>query len=193
MHLSFVEHETSFNYMVAFRAYIEKHDAPQALFSDRFSVFRSPNPDKNGEYNPTQFSLACVSMGIQVICAKTPQAKGRVERANRTLQDRLIKELRLRNISTVRDAMAFLPEYIAAHNEPFARPPTLPTDAHAQLPREMLDKLLVFTSPWKIFKDLSASFNRAKFIIERTEENERIVGKTATAVVDVHGEVRMFF
>ncbi len=192
MHLSFVQQETSFNYMFALKQYIHQHGAPEALFSDRFTVFRSAKPDKHGEYRPTQFSTACASLGIQVICAKTPQAKGRVERVNRTLQDRLIKELRLRNIGTIQEATTYLPEYIAAHNARFARPPALPNNAHRALPEGQTDNLLVFTSPRKVFKDLSVSYNRMKLIIDPSRENQNIIGKFVLVVVNLQGKIRIF-
>lgn len=93
--LRFVEHESSYNYMACLKSYIEEFGCPLALFSDRHSIFRATNPTAIGVRTLTQFSRACSRLYIKVICAETPQAKGRVERANRTLQDQLVKELKL--------------------------------------------------------------------------------------------------
>ena len=155
--LRLVDHETSYNYMTCLKNYIEKFGCPLALYSDRHSIFRATNPNANGERHPTQFARACGKLDIQVICAKTPQAKGRVERANRTLQDRLVKELRLRNISTVEEANRFLEEYRDTHNKRFARLPEDPVDAHRPRPNQSLDSLLTYTVQRKVFKHLSLS------------------------------------
>ena len=83
-----------------------------ALYSDKHSIFRVNHPDKEGEI--TQFTRAIKTLDIEPIHAKTPQAKGRVERANQTLQDRLVKEMRLQGIDSIDEANAFLPRFIAA-------------------------------------------------------------------------------
>lgn len=138
MLLRLVDHETSYNYMSCLKTYIDRYGCPQAIFSDRHSIFRSTNPTATGERNPTQFARACGRLSIKVICAKTPQAKGRVERANRTLQDRLVKELRLKNISTIESANTFLEEYRIEHNRKFSRIPANHEDAHIARPNAVL-------------------------------------------------------
>lgn len=134
--LRLVDQETSYNYMSCLRSYIDRYGRPLALYSDRHSIFRATNPTKNGERFPPQFARACRRLDIKVICATTPQAKGRVERANRTLQDRLVKELRLRNISTFDDANIYLEQYRREHNQRFARVPNDSEDAHLTKPNE---------------------------------------------------------
>ncbi len=89
-------------YMETLRDYLDKYGRPLALYSDRHSIFRVNNPEREGEL--TQFTRAIKTLGIEPIHANSPQAKGRVERANQTLQDRLVKELRLRNISDIETA-----------------------------------------------------------------------------------------
>lgn len=99
MHLGFGETESAYDYMLATREYIEKHGKPLVFYSDKHGVFRvnHPNGAKTGT---TQFGRLLHDIGVDLICANSPQAKGRVERANQTLQDRLIKEMRLEGIST---------------------------------------------------------------------------------------------
>jgi hypothetical protein len=99
-----------------------------ALYSDRHSIFRVNNPEREGEL--TQFTRAIKTLGIEPIHANTPQAKGRVERANQTLQDRLVKELRLQGISDIETANAWLPEFIEAYNNRFATAPRDSANAH---------------------------------------------------------------
>jgi transposase len=109
MHLQFVEAETTFNYFAGVRSYIEEFGKPLAFYSDKFSVFRVNIPNALTGTGLTQFGRALKELKIELICAHSPQAKGRVERANQTLQDRLTKELRLLGISSVAAANAYLP------------------------------------------------------------------------------------
>src|SRR5690242_16908371 len=94
MRLKMVESENTFAYMQATREYIERHGKRVAFYSDKHSVFRNTNATANGD-GMTQFGRAAEALNIEIICAFSPQAKGRVERANATLQDRLVKAMRL--------------------------------------------------------------------------------------------------
>jgi len=93
MHLQFVESESTFAYFDAARAYLEAWGKPIAFYSDKHGVFRVNHPGALGGDGMTQFSRALHALNIDIICANSSPAKGRVERANRTLQDRLVKEL----------------------------------------------------------------------------------------------------
>lgn len=123
MALRFVPAETTRAYMETLRGYLNDHGVPLALYSDRHSIFRVNNPEREGEL--TQFTRAIKTLGIEPIHANSPQAKGRVERANQTLQDRLVKEMRLQNISDIETANAWLPTFIEAYNNRFATSPLL--------------------------------------------------------------------
>jgi len=191
--LRLVDHETSYNYMSCLKSYIEEFGCPLALFSDRHSIFRATTPDAVGARNPTQFAQACTRLDIQIICAKTAQAKGRVERANRTLQDRLVKELRLRNISTVEDANRFLEEYRHDHNRRFSRPPAENEDAHRPRPNANLYNLLTYTVQRKVFKDLSLSFNKVRIILEDSPQSRRAIGKRVTVALSLRGDMEVLF
>jgi hypothetical protein len=105
--------------METLRGYLNDHGVPLALYSDRHSIFRVNNPEREGEL--TQFTRAIKTLGIEPIHANSPQAKGRVERANQTLQDRLVKEMRLQGISDIETANAWLPTFIEAYNNRFLR------------------------------------------------------------------------
>lgn len=94
MELLFVKSESTFSYFEATRHYIDKHGKPLALYSDKAGVFRVNNKHATGGEGHTQFGRAMHELNIQTICAETSEAKGRVERAHLTLQDRLVKELR---------------------------------------------------------------------------------------------------
>jgi hypothetical protein len=110
--LRFVTEESFFAYCEAARSYFERCGKPLAFYSDRHGIFRVNAAQALGSTpGLTQFGRAMQELDIQIICANTPQAKGRVERVIQTLQDRLVKELRLRNISSLEAGNAFLPEY----------------------------------------------------------------------------------
>ena len=106
---------------------------PKAFYSDRFSVFRVNRKD-NLSYEPvTQFQRALSVLNVNLICANSPQAKGRVERANQTLQDRLVKEMRLSRINSYAEANQYLPKFIAEYNHRFAVSPASSLDFHQPL------------------------------------------------------------
>jgi transposase len=159
MHMQFVEAETTFNYFAAVRSYLGLHGKPRAFYSDKFSVFRVNIPNALSGTGLTQFGRAMKELDIELICAHSPQAKGRVERANQTLQDRLVKELRLRAISTVEAGNAYLPEFIADFNTRFSVSPRTSADAHRPLHgREDLDRLLVLCERRTLSKNLTLSY-----------------------------------
>lgn len=133
MHLRFGETESDFDYMMATREYLEQHGKPLAFYSDKASVFRINNKQATGGDGQTQFDRAMNELNITGICANTSSAKGRVERAHLTLQDRLVKELRLRSISTPEAANAFADEFMEDYNRRFAKPPRHDFDVHRQL------------------------------------------------------------
>ncbi len=105
---------------------------PLAFYSDKASVFRSNHKAPQGGDGYTQFGRAMYELNIES-CANSSQAKGRVERANLTLQDRLVKELRLRGISNMADANAFAAHFMASYNARFAKPPRSEHDCHRPL------------------------------------------------------------
>ena len=128
--LRFVQAETTLDYMRVLHDHILLHGAPVALYSDKHSIFRI-NAKTAAPEAETQFSRAAREIGIECIHAHSPQAKGRVERANQTLQDRLVKEMRLAGINDRDTANAWLPAYMAEHNRRFAGQPRDASDAHS--------------------------------------------------------------
>ncbi len=126
--LRFEKEETTAGYFKLTRTYLEKHGRPLAFYSDKYGVFRVNH--KDCEDHETQFGRAMRELNIELICANSPQAKGRVERANQTLQDRLVKEMRLRNICSIDEANAYLPEFFEDFNTRFAVEPKSEIDAH---------------------------------------------------------------
>ncbi len=102
-----------------------------------------------------------LDLEIEIICANSPQAKGRVERANQTLQDRLVKELRLQHLSTLERANAYLPEFMADFNRRFSLPPADPTDAHRPvLASHALERIFTLQTPRTVTQNLTLQHNK---------------------------------
>lgn len=131
--LRFTPTETTLGYMGVLHDHILAHGVPAALYSDKHSIFRINAKEADPEAE-TQFSRAARELGIECIHAHSPQAKGRVERANQTLQDRLVKEMRLAGINDMDSANAWLPGYIEGFNKRFAVVPKDAADAHLAYP-----------------------------------------------------------
>jgi hypothetical protein len=104
-------------------AYLEAHGKPVAFYSDKHGIFRVNSKEAAGGDGVTQFGRALLALNIDIICANSPQAKGRIERAFGTLQDRMVKELRLAGVSSMATANAWLPGFITAYNTRFGRDP----------------------------------------------------------------------
>ena len=123
MQLGFVTSESTFSYFEALDLYLAAHGRPVAFYSDKHTVFRVANQSAKSGHGMTQFGRALNALNIEILCANSSQAKGRVERANRTLQDRLVKELRLAGISDMDAANIFLPNFTERYNANFAKAP----------------------------------------------------------------------
>jgi len=117
--LRFVEGESTFDYMQATKLYIERYGKPVAFYSDKHTVFHVNKRSSVGGNGMTQYGRALHELGITIICANTAAAKGRVERAHGTLQDRLVKEMRLEGISTIFDANAWIDGFLETYNARF--------------------------------------------------------------------------
>jgi hypothetical protein len=133
MRLRFVASESAFDYFRATKDYLETHGKPVAFYSDKHGIFRVNAKGAIGGDRVTQFARVLSELNIDIICADSPRAKGRVERAFGTLQDRLVKEPRLAGISTMDAANAWVPAFMADYNARFGRDPANPRDLHRQL------------------------------------------------------------
>jgi transposase len=175
MHLHFTATESTFSYFEATRAYLERHGKPVALYSDKASVFRSVSAGKTGR-SVTHFGRAMYELNIDTFCANSSPAKGRVERAHLTLQDRLVKELRLRGICTLAEANAYAPAFMQRYNARFAKPPRSTFDAHRPLrPDEDLDTLLTWRETRRVTKALTVQYDRVMYLLDDTPENRKRV------------------
>ena len=178
MQLRFVKSESTFSYFDATRGYIEKHGKPLALYSDKASIFRVNNKNATQGDGHTQFGRAMHDLNIQAICAETSSAKGRVERAHLTLQDRLVKELRLKGISCMDDANAFAEEFMADYNRRFAKSPRHDFDVHRQLDiDDDLDAIFTWREPRRVSKSLTVQYDKMLYLIEDSTASRKAIGK----------------
>lgn len=191
MHLKMVESENTFAYMQATREYIERHGKPVAFYSDKHSVFRNTNATANGD-GMTQFGRAAEALNIEIICANSPQAKGRVERANATLQDRLVKAMRLEGISSIEEANAFLPDYIVRHNQRFAKAPFDRLDLHRPLAvHDDLETVMVWREERTVTAALTLHYNKMLFILEPNAISSALARKRAAVCEYPDGRVEI--
>lgn len=123
MQLRFVTSESTFSYFEALEGDLVAHGRPVAFYSDKHTVFRVAQQGAKSGHGMTRFGRAMNDLNIEILCANSSQAKGRVERANRRLQDRLVKELRLAGISDMEAGNAFLPGFVERYNAKFAKAP----------------------------------------------------------------------
>lgn len=179
MQLRFVPSESAFTYFEALQGYLEAHGCPVAFYSDKHSVFRVARQAAKGGQGMTQFGRALAELDIEILCANSSQAKGRVERANRTLQDRLVKELRMAGISDLEAGNAFLPGFIERFNARFAVASARPDDRHRPLSMapERLRTILCRREQRYVGQQLTLSYDRQRIILERNEATEGLAGK----------------
>jgi hypothetical protein len=179
MQLRFVRSESAFTYFEALALYLTRHGAPVAFYSDKHSVFRVAKKDARGGQGMTQFGRALSELNIEILCANSSQAKGRVERMNRTLQDRLVKELRLAGIDTMEAGNAFLPGFMEDYNKRFAIVPARPEDLHRplNLAPDRLTEILCKREQRYVGAQLTFSFERQRIMLQETEVTRGLVGR----------------
>lgn len=178
MELRFVQSESTFSYFSALESYLLKHGRPVAFYSDKHTVFRVAKPNEHMT-GMTQFGRALAELNVEILCANSSQAKGRVERANRTLQDRLVKELRLAGISNMEDGNAFLPGFTERFNSKFAKAPAKPNNLHRALNIEpdRLSEVFCLRDKRHVTKDLMLKYDRKRIKLEVNELTRGLVGK----------------
>lgn len=192
--LRFFETESCMGYFSLMHDYLLERGRPLATYSDKHGIFRI-NHGSTKDINLTQFGTAMKKLDIQVIYAHSPQAKGRVERANGTLQDRLVKELRLRGISSIEEANAFLPEFQKDYNQRFAVAPKVQTDAHRVLDQTYdLKRILSIVDRRTVSKSLSFQFGNTHFqILEEGWRARQLIGERVDVGIQIDGEIRVFY
>ena len=181
--------ETTEAYMETTRAHLSGHGRPVAYYSDRYGVFRVNK--KGREAEPTQFTRALKTLDIEAIHAHSPQAKGRVERAKRTLQDRLVKEMRLRGIDGMEAGNAYLAEFMADFKRRFAVAPRNPRDAHREVLHDAAELDLIFREHHgrKLTKNLTIRFECREYQVTGRGKGYRRRGAAVTVCKAFDGSV----
>ena len=183
MHLQFVESESTFAYFHAARAYLETWGKPVAFYSDKHGVFRVNHPGALGGDGMTQFGRALHALNIDIICANSSPAKGRVERAHKTLQDRLVKELRLAGVRTLAEGNALLASFVADYNTRFAKPPANAKDLHRPLrASDDVEDAFAWKEDRTLSRALTLQYDKVLFILEPSEQAKAAIGKRVTVV-----------
>ena len=192
--LWFVPEESFFGYCDLLRQYLAAHGRPAELYTDKHGIFRVNIPNAGSGDNLTQFGRAMQSLEIPILCANTPQAKGRVERANQTLQDRLVKEMRLRGIDDMQQGNAYLPEFMADFNRRFAAQPRSSLDVHRPLQaHKNLDQILAWQETRLITKNLTIQFKNVVYQIQTKRPAYALHKAQVTICQDVQGKVTILY
>lgn len=195
LELQFVPNETFFAYCEASRRYFERYGKPLAFYSDKHGIFRVNQERPLGTTSGlTQFGRAMQALDIQIICANTPQAKGRIERANQTLQDRLVKELRLRGISDMDAGNAYLPEFREDFNRRFAVVPRSNHDAHRPLLKtDNLEVILTHQERRSLSKNLTLQYKHVVYQIQTNRPDYALRNAQVMVCENALGEVTILY
>ena len=185
--------ESTFTYFDATKEYILNHGKPVSFYSDKHSVFRPTQSSSTGK-RITQFTRALGELNIDLICADSCEAKGRVERANKTLQDRLIKEMRLRNIATPEEGNKYLSEFIKSYNAKFGKEPACSSNIHRELSlkeSENLDDIFTWQSERSLTKNLTFQYEKSLYMIEDSVETRPLKFKQVKVYEYPDGSIKV--
>jgi len=186
----FYEYEGIIPAFDSFRQYIQKYGIPQSIYLDKHSTYKSTKKptledELNNQKNLTQFARVLSELGVDIIYADSPQAKGRVERSFNTHQDRFIKEMRLKSISTIKDANRFAKDYyFPKHNRKFAVMAKDKANLHTPVPKHIdLDRIFCIKNKACLRKDFTIQYNNRFYQIldtirtDKVQIEERLNGK----------------
>jgi hypothetical protein len=177
----FYDYEGTMPAMDSFKRYARKYGLPMSVYLDRHTTYKSPKKlteweEVEGIESLSQFERALKELGVEVIHALSPQAKGRIERLFGVLQDRLVKEMRLEGIMTKEQANAFLKEYLPRYNERFGVCPANEADAHVKLPSQVdLNRYLCIKTERTIRKDNTIALDGKLYQIEERGSKKVVV------------------
>ena len=192
--LLFVESESFFSYCQAAEGYFKRCGKPLAFYSDRHGIFRVNVPSTGSGEALTQFGRAMQELDIQIICANTPQAKGRVERVIQTLQDRLPKEMRLRGISSMTDGNAYVPQFMADLNQRFAVEARSAVNAHRPLTaKDDLARILTWQETRTLSKNLTLQFEKVVYQIQTNRPTYALRQAQVTVCVNPQEEMTILY
>jgi len=194
LQLRFVDCESFLNYAQAAEGYFRQYGKPVAFYSDKHGIFRVNQPSAGTGQAITQFGRAMQELDIQIICANTPQAKGRVERVIQTLQDRLPKEMRLCGIASREAGNAYLPEFMQDFNQRFGEQPRSTLDAHRPLTlKDNLAQILTWQETRLLSKNLTLQFQKNVYQIQTKRPTYALRNAQVTVCVNAFDEVSIWY
>lgn len=185
--------------MTAMKRIVETHGAPVAFYVDRASHFKTTRHESihvqlTGTYDETQIARSLTALGITLILALSPQAKGRVERLFETLQDRLIKELALVGAKTIKEGNAFLDEWIPVFNKKFMVPPTSTISAYRPLPNHLpLERIFSIQEDRRVNADNTILFEGKWYLISVSPQRVSFAKTTVTVHRFLDGSLHIFY
>lgn len=187
----FYESEDTASAFDLFGRYVKQNGLPQALYVDRDSIYRVNDPKAreagalSGKMPLTQFGRAMKELWVNVICANSPQAKGRVERMNGTLQDRLVKELTLAGVSTIAEANAYLEKtFLRRFNARFERVPKEGVNVHRRVPEGVrLEDVLCVVEERTVGRDWCVRYGGMVLQIDKKHEGLALAGRRVEVLV----------
>jgi hypothetical protein len=192
----FYDYEGTIPALDSFKRYIRRYGMPQSVYLDKHSTYKSQakpsvEDDLKGQQPLSQFERALKELGVDVIHAHSPQAKGRVERVFRTLQDRLVKELRLKNAATKDEANSILEGYLPVFNQRFRQAPAAHADLHRRwMQGKRLDDILCIKTYHPVRNDHTLVHQQKLYqVLEKTTAKEarieeKVDGRLCIKVAD---------
>jgi transposase len=194
LQLKFVKSESFFSYAQTTGEYISQYGKPVAFYSDKNSIFKVNQASNSKTDALTQFSRAMLELDIEVICAESPQAKGRVERLFETLQDRLPKELRLAGINDMEEGNAYLPTFIKIFNKRFAVKPRSTVNAHRPLAAtDHLARILTWQEDRILSKNLTLQYKHTLYQIKTDRPSYALINAPVKVCEDASGQVLILY
>lgn len=197
-HIHFAEAETTHAAMTIFGAWAHQHGLPGMVYPDRHSIYRVNTEAadeveaRTGKRPRTQFGRAMDELGVRLSCANTPQAKGRVERQNGTLQDRLIKAMRLAGINSIAEANAFVQQtFLPDHNARFARASANAADAHVKVSKRELEQALCVKDDRSVGNDHCVSWAGQVLQLKPPRRMVSLAGKRVQVIQKLDGTVQV--
>ena len=189
--MRFAKSENAHDVLLTLRLYIERYGIPREIYTDNANIYHPPS--KGGKL--TDVGKALTRLGVTMIAAHSPQAKGRVERSNRTHQDRLVKALRRLKISTIDAANRFLEQtYIKEHNERFAQTSNHLVDIHRPSQELDFDNIFCFETTRCVYNDFTITLNAQFIQLERSLKRAPLPspGKSVTVRRWLDGSLHIF-
>jgi len=199
LHLEFVKSESTQSYFSAVGHYLEKHGRPMTFYTDKHGVFRvnttkGKTADTSDSNGLTQFGRAMEELSIECIFAESAPAKGRVEKVNQTLQDRLVKEMRLRGICSMEQANGYVEEFMVVFNKKFSVVPKSPVNMHRELlPTHNINEILCEKHTRMLSKQLSISYENTIYQIQTERPTYAMRYAPVTVQKDIRGSIRIVY